>query len=247
MRVIDLNCDLGEGCGNDAELMKYISSANIACGRHAGDRDTMRKTAELAAEYGVAIGAHPGYDDRENFGRTAMLLPSGDIFNLVVEQILDLDDICRDFGLRLCHVKPHGALYNQAAVNRELAAVIAEAVKSVSPDLILFGLSESFLVSEAERAGLRAAAEVFSDRTYMPDGTLAPRTRPDALIHDPEASSEQAVRFAMGDPIEAVDGTQLSLRADTICIHGDGDNAVAFARSIKERLEAAGVSVTPLK
>src|SRR6186713_1652481 len=164
MRSVDLNCDMGEGCGNDAELMSFISSANIACGFHAGDIETMRRTAELAVANEVAIGAHPGYLDRENFGRTAMSLPSKEVFEIVREQVLSMSAICAEFQVSLHHVKPHGALYNQAAKDRELAATIAEAVASLDPKLILYGLSGSMLIGEAESAGLRTASEVFADR-----------------------------------------------------------------------------------
>src|SRR5215203_923311 len=163
MVTIDLNCDMGEGCGNDTELMKYISSANVACGFHAGDRRTMKATAELAREYGVAVGAHPGYRDRTNFGRLPIALSSKEVSDMVVEQIETMADVCKESGTMLHHVKPHGALYNQAASNSELAAAIAEAVAGLDANLIIYGLSGSFLISEAEKAGLRSASEVFAD------------------------------------------------------------------------------------
>src|SRR5262245_37559224 len=185
-RSIDINCDLGEGFPNDAELMRYISSAKIACGFHAGDEDTMRRTVELAMENGVAIGAHPGYDDKENFGRTPKQLSFVEIRDLVTEQILRMKNICGSLGARMAHVKPHGALYNQEAKDREIAAAIVEGVNAIDGDLIYYGLPNSVMIEEAERVGLQTASEVFADRTYQRDGTLTPRSEPDALIDDIE-------------------------------------------------------------
>jgi len=243
MRSIDLNCDLGEGCGNDAELMKFISSANIACGFHAGDESTMRRTAELAVENGVAIGAHPGYRDRENFGRTPMSLPANEVFEIVREQILAMKNICDSLGVGLHHVKPHGAMYNQAARDKILAAAIAEAVASVDKQLVLYGLSKSFLIAEAEAIGLRTASEVFADRTYQQDGTLTPRTESNALITDDLKSVEQAMRMVNEGSVVSTTGESVSIVADTICLHGDGENAVEFAKAIREALSASHVAV----
>jgi UPF0271 protein len=243
MLSIDLNCDLGEGCGNDAVLMRYISSANIACGGHAGDRATMMATARLAVEHGVAIGAHPGYPDKANFGRVAMRLSAMEVHALVVEQISEMIDVCGELGAGVRHVKPHGALYNQAAKDGELAAAIAEAVRSVDERLILYGLSGSESVKEAERAGLTAAAEAFADRGYMTDGSLVPRTQPGALIENAAAAVEQVLRMVRSGEVAAVDGSMVMLRADTICLHGDGAHAVEFARSISEALKEAGIEV----
>ncbi|HKP68567.1 MAG TPA: 5-oxoprolinase subunit PxpA, partial [Pyrinomonadaceae bacterium] len=236
MRSIDLNCDLGEGCDNDAELMKYISSANIACGFHAGDTATMRRTAELAIAHGVAIGAHPGYRDRENFGRTLMSLPVNEVFELVREQILAMKDICDSLGVGLHHVKPHGAMYNQAARDKDLAAAIAEAVASVNKEMILYGLSQSYLISQAKSAGLRTASEVFADRTYRTDGSLTPRSEPNALITDDEVSVQQAMRMVEQGNVVATSGDVVSIVAETICLHGDGEHAVDFARAIRNAL-----------
>jgi UPF0271 protein len=243
MLSIDLNCDLGEGCGNDAVLMRYISSANIACGGHAGDRATMMATARLAVEHGVAIGAHPGYRDKANFGRIAMKLSAKEIHSLVVEQISGMIDVCGELGAGVRHVKPHGALYNQAAKDRELAAAIAEAVRSVDGRLVLFGLSGSVSVEEAQRAGLTAAAEAFADRGYMPDGSLVPRSQAGALIEDTAAAIEQVLRMVSKGEVAAIDGSVVRLRADTICLHGDGTHAVEFARGISEALKEAGIEV----
>jgi 5-oxoprolinase (ATP-hydrolysing) subunit A len=243
MLTIDLNCDLGEGCGNDASLMEYISSANIACGGHAGDRRTMETTARLAVERGVAIGAHPGYRDKENFGRIALQLSGREVFDLVVEQVEEMLDVCRVVGAEMRHVKPHGALYNQAAKDRELAAAIAEAVRSVDEDLIVFGLSGSVSLVEAERAGMETAAEVFGDRGYMPDGTLVPRSQSGALIDDTARSVEQVLRMVRDGEVAAIDGSVVKLRAETVCLHGDGANALEFAGAIREALQEAKIGV----
>jgi UPF0271 protein len=237
---------MGEGCGNDAELMKYVSSANIACGFHAGDRTTMRDTVKLALARNVAIGAHPGYRDREEFGRVPMSLPLKEVFDIVVEQIRSLAEVCEELGAELHHVKPHGALYNQAAKDRELAAAVAEAVTKTNPGLILYGLSGSHLISEAEAAGLRAASEVFSDRTYRADGSLTPRTEAHALITDVDYSVRQVFEMVATGHVTALSGDVVPLRADTICIHGDGPNAVLFARRILESLTSRDVRVEPI-
>ena len=246
MRRIDLNCDMGEGCGNDAELMRYISSANIACGFHAGDAATMRATAELALANGVAIGAHPGYRDRENFGRTVMTLPAGEIHKIVREQVLAMKEICESLGTTLHHVKPHGALYNQAARDKDLAAAIAEAVGSIDRNLIVYGLSGSSSISEAQAAGLKTASEVFADRTYQNDGSLTPRTEANALIGDDQRAVDQAMRMVADGYVVAASGDVVPIVAETICLHGDGDHAVEFARAIRSALDAAGVAVKPL-
>lgn len=243
MRAIDLNCDMGEGCGNDAELMKFISSTNIACGFHAGDRTTMTETVELAIAHNVAIGAHPGYRDLENFGRTAMSLPPKEVFAIVVEQIESLRQICEARGAVLHHVKPHGALYNQAARDRELAKAIAEAVASVDRELILYGLSGSSLISEAETAGLKTASEVFADRTYQIDGSLTPRTQREALITDGEKAVAQALQMIRSGTVTATTGETVSIKAETLCLHGDGEHAVEFAKAISEALADRGVGV----
>jgi UPF0271 protein len=243
---IDLNCDMGEGCGHDAELLDLVSSANIACGFHAGDAGTMRLTAELAVEKGVAIGAHPGYKDRANFGRTEMSLSPKKVCELVTEQIARMSDVAIAAGGRLAHVKPHGALYNQAARDRELAAAIAEAVSTFDMNLILFGLSGTVCISEAERCGLTAASEVFADRTYQNDGSLTPRTQPNALIADEAQAVGQALRMIQAKSVVTTDGTVVPVRAETICLHGDGTYAVDLARAIRTSLEKKGVTIAPV-
>jgi UPF0271 protein len=243
MDSIDINCDLGEGRGNDAELMEFISSANIACGGHAGDRETMEATARLAVERGVAIGAHPGYRDKKNFGRIALQLSEREVFDLVVEQVEEMRDVCCGVGVEMRHVKPHGALYNQAAKDRELAAAIAEAVRSVDEDLIVFGLSESVSLVEAERAGMKTASEVFADRGYMPDGTLVPRSQAGALIDDTRKSVAQVLRMVRDGEVAATDGSVVKLRIETVCLHGDGPHAVEFAKAIRQALREAKIEV----
>ena len=245
MFTIDLNCDLGEGFGSDQELMPLISSANIACGFHAGDSETMRRTVELALENGVAIGAHPGYKDKDNFGRTPMELTAGQVQELIAEQFDSLRSICDEQGARIRHVKPHGALYNQAAKDSELAAAIAESIKSIDPNLILYGLSGSTMIEEAERLGLKTASEVFADRTYQSDGSLTPRTLPNALITDEMESTTQVLDMIRYGRVRSVDASMVAIHAETICIHGDGKNAVGFARLIRERLIAEGITISP--
>ena len=244
MDTIDLNCDMGEGCGNDAELMKYVSSANVASGFHAGDLQTMRSTVQLAIEHGVAIGAHPGYRDRRNFGRVPVKASLHEVFDIVAEQIDAMMDVCKESGAVLRHVKPHGALYNQAARNAELASTIAKAIVSRDRKLILYGLSGSFLISEAEKAGLPTASEVFADRTYQPDGSLTPRSQPGALITDDRIAVVQALEMIRSKTVTAVTGETIKIAADTLCIHGDGEHAVGFAKAIRQALSENGVPVS---
>ena len=243
MLTVDLNCDLGEGYPNDAELMTCISSANIACGFHAGDADTMRRTVDLALENNVAIGAHPGYRDKENFGRNAMSIAPDEVKDIVIEQVEALSEICRSAGTRIHHVKPHGALYNQAARDKQLAAAVADAVASIDKELTLFGLSGSLLISEARAAGLKGASEVFADRTYQRDGSLTPRTESNALIVSPEDAVAQALQMVNTQRVTAVTGESVHLLADTICIHGDGDHAYEFAVRLRQALEENRIAV----
>ncbi len=223
--TVDLNCDVGEGAGHDAELMPLITSANIACGAHAGDLATMRATMSLARRHGVAVGAHPGFEDRENFGRRELTMAPGEVRALVVRQVAAL----RAIG-PVVYVKPHGALYNLAARDATIAGAVAEAVLAVDPGLVLFALRGSELVRAGRARGLRVAEEVFADRAYRPDGSLTPRAEPGALITDEAQSVAQALRLA-GEG------------ADTICLHGDGAHAVAFARRLNAELRAAGIAL----
>ncbi len=243
--TVDLNCDLGEGCGNDAELMRLISSANIACGYHAGDDDTIKRTIDLALENNVAIGAHPGYKDKKNFGRTAMSLAFGEIHDIVIDQILKLKHFCEASGAKLRHIKPHGALYNQAAREREIAAAIVDAVRAVDPQLVFFGLSGSVMIDEAEQVGLPTASEVFADRTYKSDGTLTPRTEQNALIEDETTSITQVMDMVKYGRVRSVDAIMVALDAETICLHGDGRHAVQFAQNIRDSLTVSGIEIAP--
>jgi UPF0271 protein len=237
-RSIDLNCDLGEGAGHDSELMPLITSANIACGAHAGDAATMRATVALAQKFGVTVGAHPGFADRENFGRRELLLPLAEVRALVASQI----DALRALG-RVRHVKAHGALYNMAARDAALAEAIAEAVHAADSSLILFVLPNSELARAARARGLRIANEVFADRTYQRDGSLTPRSRPDSLIHDEGVAVAQVRRMIREGVVRATDGTDVPIVADTVCLHGDGPHPVEFAKRLRAELAAAGIEV----
>lgn len=234
---IDLNCDMGEGMANDAELMSFISSANIACGFHAGDEDTMRRTIELALQYNVAIGAHPGFPDRENFGRTEMNFPEEDIVSIVSEQVYQLLDLVFAMGGKLKHVKPQGALYNMSARNYQLAAAIANAVYEIDEQLVLFGLSGSASIQAAKDIGLKTANEVFADRTYQDDGSLTPRKEANALIVNKEDSLQQVLQMVLKKEVTSIHGKTVPISCDTICVHGDGEHAVSFARQINQLLQ----------
>lgn len=233
---IDLNCDMGEGMSNDAALMPLISSANIACGFHAGDEDTMRRTIELALQHNVSIGAHPGFPDRENFGRTEMDFPEEDIISIVSEQVYQLLDLVFAMGGKLKHVKPHGALYNMSARNYSLAAAIANAVYEIDDQLVLFGLSGSASIQAAKDIGLKVANEVFADRTYQDDGSLTPRKQSNALITNNTESEKQVLQMILKKEVTSINRKPVPIQADTICIHGDGEQAVSFAQQIKRLL-----------
>lgn len=241
--TIDLNCDVAEGVGNEKEIFPFITSANIACGFHAGDPGLMADTVHLCLKHNVAIGAHPSFPDRENFGRTNMDLPKDEVSRLVQEQIDLLKAIATAQGGRLTHVKPHGALYNMAARDAGLAAAVAEAVAAIDSSLVLFGLSGSCMSEAARQKGIPFAHEVFADRTYQADGTLTPRSRKDALIESTDDTCVQALSLAKGMPIQTTDGGSLKLKADTVCLHGDGAHAVTFAKAVREYLLDAGVQI----
>jgi UPF0271 protein len=241
---IDLNCDLGEGAGHDAELMPFITSANIACGAHAGDRATMRETVELAVKHGVAIGAHPGFADRVNFGRRELEISPLDAATLVLEQIQALQSIAVKAGTFVRHVKLHGALYNMASQDRVLAEAIVGAVWVTDKNPILFALAGSEL-EKAARAydEIQVASEVFADRTYRSDGSLTPRTEPEALIEDEERAVAQVLKMVREGAVRATDGTDVAVAADTVCVHGDGPRAVALARRLNLALKNAGIGI----
>lgn len=236
MQTIDLNCDLGEGLANDALLMPWISSANIACGYHAGDTDTMQKTIALAIQHEVAIGAHPGFADKTNFGRTEKNLPLNEIFDLITEQVWQLQQMAKQMGASLQHVKPHGALYNMSARDALLANTIAKAVYTIDQNLVLFGLSGSLSVSEAEKIGLPTASEVFADRTYQPNGSLTPRSAPGAMIVSTEQCLQQVLEMIQQQTVTTADQQTIPINAQTVCLHGDGEQAVAFAQQIYQEL-----------
>ncbi|MCY1215911.1 hypothetical protein D9M72_277680 [compost metagenome] len=240
---IDLNADLGEGCGNDEALLALISSANVACGWHAGDAATMVQTVKWALAHGVAIGAHPSYPDRENFGRTEMQRDPEDVYADMLYQIGALDAIVRAQGGELHHVKPHGALYNQAVRDPALARAIVRAVRDFDADLVFFGLAGSQMIDIAKEAGLRVKQEVFADRGYNPDGTLVRRGTPGALHEDEEAALNQTLTMVREKRVRAIDGTWVPIQAETVCLHGDGAHALAFARRIRERLTAEGIAI----
>jgi 5-oxoprolinase (ATP-hydrolysing) subunit A len=242
---------MGESFGNyslgkDQELLEFVTSASIACGYHAGDPSVMRATVHHALSRGVAIGAHPGYRDLQGFGRRFMSISPGEVLDMVVYQLGALNAFVRAEGESMRHVKAHGALYNAAVVDGDLADAIARAVHSVDPSLILFGLSGSELIAAGEAVGLPTASEAFADRTYQGDGTLTPRTHPDALIVEPEQAVRQTIRLAKEGRVRSQSGNDVEVQADTICIHGDGPHALQFARSIREGLEAAGIEVKPV-
>jgi 5-oxoprolinase (ATP-hydrolysing) subunit A len=240
---VDFNCDLGEGCGNDAAIMPLISSANIACGAHAGDHRSMRETLRLCREFGVAAGAHPGYADREHFGRRALQLDSAQIAELVFGQLQVLADLADAETVRLGHVKPHGALYNQAARDVQLAEVIADCVRRFDPQLILVGLAGSELTRAGLRAGLRVAEEAFADRRYLTGGSLAPRGTEGAVIDDAGTAVAQALSIVCDAQVGTLDGERIALRADTLCLHGDRAGAVEFAQRLRKAFDSAGIKI----
>ncbi|RZL92185.1 MAG: 5-oxoprolinase subunit PxpA, partial [Variovorax sp.] len=240
---VDLNADLGEGAPDDAALLGLVSSANIACGWHAGDARLMQATVAAALARGVAIGAHPSYPDRENFGRTELQLNAAQVRADLIYQIGALDALARAAGGRLHHVKPHGALYNQAARDPVLADAVAAAVRAVDPALALYGLAGSALLRAAGRAGLRAVAEVFADRGYRADGSLVPRSEPGAFVASVDEAVRRTLRMVREGVVEAVSGETVALQVQTICLHGDGPHALAFARAIHAALRDAGVTL----
>ena len=239
--TVDLNADLGEGGAFDAELLQIVSSVNIACGWHAGDAATMQATVAQAMRHGVAIGAHPSYLDRANFGRSEMNLPLETVYAEVLYQVGALAAIVRAQGGRLHHVKPHGALYNQAARDPALARAIADAVRAVDPNLALYGLAGSASITAASATGLRAISEVFADRGYQANGSLVPRSSPGALIDDTQEAVARTLRMVREGAVVAVDGSRVAIAAETVCLHGDGAHALDFARALREALTAAGV------
>jgi UPF0271 protein len=246
MLTIDLNCDMGEGMPYDADIMPYISSVNIACGYHAGDEEIMKKTVELALRYNVAIGAHPGFDDKENFGRKEIYLLQRNYYDIIIDQLVLLRKIANSFNTIIHHVKPHGALYNMAARDRTLAAIIAQAVKDFDEKLILYGLSGSESISEAKALELKIANEVFADRTYQDDGSLTPRSQANALIEDETVSIQQVIQMITQKTVTSLNNKAIPIIAETVCIHSDGDHAVEFAQSIHQNLKQNNIAIKAL-
>jgi 5-oxoprolinase (ATP-hydrolysing) subunit A len=251
MRRVDLNCDMGElpemlADGSQEALMKFVTSANVACGGHAGDEEMMRVTIEQAMRHGVAVGAHPGYEDRENFGRVALNLSAEEIRDSVYRQVVALAKIAEECGAAVVHVKPHGALYNQAAQVAGISRSIAEGVGRWRQDVVLVGLAGSVMLEEFRAAGFRVAAEAFADRRYERDGSLRARKFRDALLDAPEKAAEQALRIAQGQGVLTREGSLVAVNAQTICIHGDTPGAERIAQAVRKALEAAGTMVGAL-
>ena len=244
---VDLNADLGEGSGHDAELFELISSANIATGFHAGDSDTMHAAISAAKKHEVAVGAHPSFFDRENFGRKELRISNEEVCDAVAYQLGIFQAIASALDVLPNHVKPHGALYNMAVRDAKLADAIACAIESVDPKLILFAPDQSELARAGEAHGLQIAREIFADRNYLNDGWLVPRTRPDALLHDPKEAAHRLLRMLREGKVRSVEGRDVNVRGETICVHGDTPGAVDFARELRRQLEAEGVKISAPK
>jgi len=252
MLTIDINCDMGESTAlwdyrieKDIALLRYLSSVNLACGFHAGDAHTMHTLVEAALTAGLAIGAHPGFADRENFGRSNIVLPPEKIYDIIIYQLGALDAFLKIHGARLRHVKPHGALYNMAAKDRVMADAICRAVKDYDDRLLLVGLSGSKLISAAQAIELQSRSEVFADRSYAPDGSLTPRSSPGALIASEEASLQQVLQMIQQGTVTATNGQQVPIIAETVCLHGDGEHALPFAQRIYNTLKQQGIETRP--
>ena len=251
-KYIDLNSDLGESFGNytlgmDERILELISSANIACGFHAGDPDVMHRTVQLALKNNVALGAHPGFPDLVGFGRRTMGVSPQEVYTMMVYQIGALNGFIKAEGEKMQHVKPHGALYNMAAKDKKLAEAIAESLYKIDPELILFGLAGSEMIHAAKRIGIRAIEEVFADRTYQKDGTLTPRSQANSMITNDQKAIAQVLKMVQEKRVTSVDGSDIALQADTICVHGDGEHALNFAKKIKEKLEEANILVKSIR
>lgn len=251
MYKVDLNSDLGESfgsykIGNDGALIKLLTSVNVACGAHAGDPIVMDATAKCVKEAGICIGAHPGYPDLQGFGRRAMALTPAEAKAYVIYQVGALDAFCKAYGLKMQHVKPHGALYNTAAKNYDLALAIAEGVKAVNPDLILMGLAGSESIKAAKAIGLKTAEEVFADRAYEEDGALRARGKEGAMITDENEAIERVIRMVKEGKVKAYSGKDIDIKADSICVHGDGEKALLFVQKIREELIKNGIELAPV-
>jgi len=240
---VDLNADLGEGSGHDDKLFELISSSNIATGFHAGDSDTMHAAVSTAKKHGVAVGAHPSFFDRENFGRKELKISNQEVFDAVAYQLGIFQAIASALDMRPNHVKPHGALYNMAVRDEKLADAIARAIASVDPKLILFAPDNTELARAGEARGLQIAREIFADRNYLNDGWLVPRTRPDALLPDPKEAADRVLRMLREGKVRSIEGRDVDVRGETICVHGDTPGAVEFARELRTQLEHEGVRI----
>ncbi len=252
MYKVDLNSDVGESFGNyklglDEEVIKYISSANIACGWHAGDAMVMDKTVKLAIEENVAIGAHPGFPDLMGFGRRDLKVTKQEAKNYIKYQVGALWAFAQSHGVKLQHVKPHGGFYNMAAKDKELSMAIAEAIYEVDKDLILMGLANSEMIKAGKEVGLKVANEVFADRAYNADGTLVSRTKEGSMIHDTELAISRVVRMVKEGKVTAITGEDIDIKADSICVHGDNPQAVEFVKLIRKALEDEGVQIVSIK
>ncbi|MFZ7223368.1 5-oxoprolinase subunit PxpA [Avibacterium avium] len=236
MKHVDLNVDLAEGCGNDQRLLQLVTSANVACGLHAGDFNEMRKAIRWAKENQVQVGAHPSFPDRENFGRTNMQLPDEELKACLLYQLGAIKALCEAEAVPLAYVKPHGALYNQAAKDEALATLIAQTLKTFDPKLKLMGLSGSLMLQVAEQQDLEVISEVFADRHYLADGSLVPRTRPDAMVENDDEAISQVLQMVLQGTVPSVDGIEVPIKADSICLHGDGEHAISFAEKIRQAL-----------
>ena len=251
MYFVDLNSDLGESFGNytigmDEEILKFVSSANVACGWHAGDPMVMEKTVALAKEFGTAVGAHPGFPDLMGFGRRNMAVTPEEAKTYVKYQLGALQAFAKAHGVKIQHVKPHGALYNMAAVDEKLAKAMCEAVYEVDKDIIFMGLAGSKMITAAEETGLKAASEVFADRAYNDDGTLVSRKLPGAVIKDKDLAIQRVVRMVKEGKVESINGKDIDIKADSICVHGDNPKALEFVKNIRETLEKEGVTISNL-
>lgn len=251
MTKVDLNCDLGESfgnykIGNDDEVIPLITSANIACGYHAGDPNVMAKTVQRAKAHDVGIGAHPGFPDLQGFGRRNLDMSYDDVYNMIVYQMGALKSFCDINDVKLNHVKPHGALYQMGAKDKGFAKVIAQAVYDIDPNIIFVGLSQSFLIDEAKKLGLSTASEVFADRRYEADGQLVSRKKNNAVIKDTDEAIQQVIDMVTKGKVTAINGQEIEISADTICVHGDGEHALEFVKQIRQQLSSANVDIVKL-
>lgn len=243
MKHVDLNVDLAEGCGNDEKLLQLVSSANVACGLHAGDYNEMRKAIQWAKANHVRIGVHPSFPDRESFGRTNMQLPDDELKACLLYQLGAIKALCDAENVTIDYVKPHGALYNQAAKDPALARLIAQTIKAFDPTLSLMGLSGSLMLNIAQEEDLGIISEVFADRHYLADGSLVPRTRDDALVENDEEAISQVLQMVLEGTVPTVDGGNVAIQADSICLHGDGAHAIEFAEKIRVALKEKQIEI----